>query len=213
MHEPTNLHKRIREYRTKAGFTQQQLADKIGVKLNTVAIYESGRSLPSIAVLMKVSQALNVSVDTLLGNSPFEHGISDDALIALLKEARIGLVEDNEELFLTLPLMYLGSPYNIGVDKKITVGVSGEHLRDKVVEILSYGAQSMVVDILKHQASLRTDEEKAQAAELSDDARRVVEYANQRRDEEEKERAATAHAEFEAQWQAVLANDTMNDNQ
>lgn len=58
---------RIREMRTKAGLTQQQLADKSGVNRVTIAKLESQTHAPSKDTLNSLSQALGVDKDVLSG--------------------------------------------------------------------------------------------------------------------------------------------------
>lgn len=54
---------RIREFRKKKNLTQKELGDKIGVKHNTVSMYESGSISPEQDMLFALSEALDVSVD------------------------------------------------------------------------------------------------------------------------------------------------------
>lgn len=54
--------------RTEKHLSQKQLAQKIGVEGSTVALYEQGERTPSIKVLIRLSRALGVSTDYLLGN-------------------------------------------------------------------------------------------------------------------------------------------------
>lgn len=62
---PTLL--RIKEARMKAGLTQQQLSDKLGVAVTTLNGYETGRSDPKTEYLIPISQICGVTVDFLLG--------------------------------------------------------------------------------------------------------------------------------------------------
>ena len=56
----------IRTYRIEAGLTQAQLATILGVTQAAVAMWEAGERKPDIIMLKKISNALNVSADTLL---------------------------------------------------------------------------------------------------------------------------------------------------
>lgn len=51
----------IKELRTALGLTQQEFADKIKVKRNTVATYEMGRSIPSDSAIALICQKFNVN--------------------------------------------------------------------------------------------------------------------------------------------------------
>ena len=52
---------RIKKVRKALGLTQQEFADKIGSKRNTIATYEMGRTEPSAAVVSLVCTKFNVS--------------------------------------------------------------------------------------------------------------------------------------------------------
>ena len=55
------MHLRIKELRNAAGLTQQEFADRIGVKRNTVATYEMGRSTPSDSAITLICREFNVN--------------------------------------------------------------------------------------------------------------------------------------------------------
>lgn len=57
---------RIRELRKEKGMTQQDLAQKIGVKRAVISKYESGSIEPSLTQLQKIADALGVSLGNLL---------------------------------------------------------------------------------------------------------------------------------------------------
>jgi len=63
----TLLNENIRLLRKNKGWTQQELADKIGIKRSLVGAYEEGRAEPSAKKLLKFAEILNVSVDDLIG--------------------------------------------------------------------------------------------------------------------------------------------------
>ena len=58
----------IKELRVRLRLTQQEFADKIGVKRNTVATYEMGRSTPSEAAIVLICREFGVRREWL------EHG-------------------------------------------------------------------------------------------------------------------------------------------
>lgn len=60
------LNERIKEERIMAGLTQEELADKIGVKQNMVSYYEKGFKTPSVPILARIADVLDCSVDKLL---------------------------------------------------------------------------------------------------------------------------------------------------
>ena len=52
--------------RMKAGFTQEELAEKLGVSKASICQWENGRTRPSIKKLKPLSEILNISVEELL---------------------------------------------------------------------------------------------------------------------------------------------------
>ena len=59
------LASRIKDLRLVAGLTQEQLAEKIGVKKQNISRYESGRVEPNIRTAKKLADALGVSLEDM----------------------------------------------------------------------------------------------------------------------------------------------------
>jgi transcriptional regulator with XRE-family HTH domain len=55
--------------RKKRGFSQDELAKKVGTIAITIGRYERGEIKPSIEIAMKIAEALEVSLDYLVGSS------------------------------------------------------------------------------------------------------------------------------------------------
>lgn len=60
----------IREARKRAGMNQEQLAELARLNRVTIAKYESGKVEPGAQALSRIADALEVTVDELLGRSP-----------------------------------------------------------------------------------------------------------------------------------------------
>lgn len=56
--------------RAKKGLTQRQLGSSAGVAWSMISKYESGQSTPRLKILMRLADALGVSVDELQGQAP-----------------------------------------------------------------------------------------------------------------------------------------------
>ena len=54
--------------RKKHGFSQQQIADALGVNRSTIAKYETGISMPYAKNINKLCEILNVSYDELFND-------------------------------------------------------------------------------------------------------------------------------------------------
>lgn len=60
---------KLKELRTKYGFSQRELANRLDVSPSIVSGYETGERTPSVDVLLSISYLYNCSVDYLLGKS------------------------------------------------------------------------------------------------------------------------------------------------
>lgn len=52
---------RIKRLRKDLGMTQQEFADRIGVKRNTIAMYDIGRNVPSDAVISLICREFHIN--------------------------------------------------------------------------------------------------------------------------------------------------------
>lgn len=57
----------LKKYRKINCINQLALADRVGLTQGTIANYESGNRMPTVEVLIKIAESLNISVDELLG--------------------------------------------------------------------------------------------------------------------------------------------------
>lgn len=57
----------IRDFRIKKGMTQQELANKMGVNQSTVSDYETGTFELTLPKLVRIADALGVTIYDLIG--------------------------------------------------------------------------------------------------------------------------------------------------
>ncbi|WP_051188581.1 B12-binding domain-containing protein [Proteocatella sphenisci] len=57
----------LKKYRKINCINQLALANRVGLTQGTIANYESGNRMPTVEVLIKIAESLNISVDELLG--------------------------------------------------------------------------------------------------------------------------------------------------
>jgi transcriptional regulator with XRE-family HTH domain len=91
-HVDAHVGKRIRHRRWMVGMTQQQLADKVGIKFQQIQKYETGMNRVSASRLWDISEALGVPV------AFFYEGLQTAAAPA--DEAATDLLADKEALLL-----------------------------------------------------------------------------------------------------------------
>jgi len=63
----TTFATRLRTLRLAGGWTQQMLADRVGVRQATVSLWEKGENEPQMRPLVKLAEALHVGLDFLTG--------------------------------------------------------------------------------------------------------------------------------------------------
>ena len=56
---------RIREYRAKQNFTQEKLAEMVGVRRETIIFLEQGKYNPSLKLAHNVAKALKTTLDEI----------------------------------------------------------------------------------------------------------------------------------------------------
>lgn len=67
---------RLKELRKEKGYTQQQIADEIGVNRGSYSNWEKGKREPNFETLLKLASILNTTTSYLLGESDicYEYG-------------------------------------------------------------------------------------------------------------------------------------------
>lgn len=91
------LKERLKKLRKSLDLTQQAFADKIGMKQNTIAQYEMGRTVPSDAIIYSICREFNVNENWLrTGEGEMFLEMSRDEQI----EVFVGsLLKDEEDSF------------------------------------------------------------------------------------------------------------------
>lgn len=75
-----NLIEKIRTLRESAGWTQAELAERVGVSEKVVSKWECGETKPSSDVLPALADAFDVSIDVLFGR---HHDLRGDLLVSM----------------------------------------------------------------------------------------------------------------------------------
>lgn len=90
-----NLGDKIRDARKRNNYTQEQLANLVGVKKNTITGYEKNVREPSLEMVKKLAQTFGVSTDYLLGVSNHFDGSPE---LAEINEALDSMEKEIEKL-------------------------------------------------------------------------------------------------------------------
>ena len=59
----------LKEKRTKKGWTQQELADKIGTSYSAISLWERGLRIPDIYLACDLAEAFKCTIDELCGRT------------------------------------------------------------------------------------------------------------------------------------------------
>jgi putative transcriptional regulator len=62
---PDSVSNSVFEARTKVGFTQEELAERVGVSRQTIIAIEKGNYTPSVMLALKIARAFKMCVDDL----------------------------------------------------------------------------------------------------------------------------------------------------
>lgn len=110
-----NVGETIKELRKKKDLNQDQLAEMASLNRVTVAKYESGKIEPGAQALARIADALEVSVDEIMGREKPDEEAPQEAPRTL--EARIvsfGMdqlpKEERDKILSVLQAMYINNP-------------------------------------------------------------------------------------------------------
>lgn len=106
----TTLGTRLRAARLEAGLSQAALSERTGIVQQAISRYESGTSTPSVDTLVRLADALSVSLDWLTGGRAGERErIADE-----LQAAAPIYMRDDEASTLGWVLNWLRTPTPAG---------------------------------------------------------------------------------------------------
>ncbi len=93
---------RIKEILKKTGTTQVDICELTGIKPAAMSKYLSGEKTPRTEILMKIADALNVSLYTLLGKDESNASTFEICKSALLARSGNQLTEDEKKELIKL---------------------------------------------------------------------------------------------------------------
>jgi transcriptional regulator with XRE-family HTH domain len=91
-----NLNENIRVLRKKLSLTQDQFAQKLGIKRSLVGAYEEGRAEPKLELLQKMAEVFLISVDELIGKQFSSDSVLTERKISNNKEIVMLTVDSSQ---------------------------------------------------------------------------------------------------------------------
>jgi transcriptional regulator with XRE-family HTH domain len=151
-----NLAENITQLRKKKNMTQSQLADLSGATRASIALIESGSSNPTLEVLLKLSQALQVSLDELMtparaeclfiaaDDVPTDRRTKKGLRIRKILPDKMGATEI-DEILLDADCGFTGTPHVEGtkeyftcIEGEMTITVMGESYVLKTGDVFTF---------------------------------------------------------------------------
>lgn len=94
------MNERLKELRKILGLTQQEMADKIGVKRNTIATYESGKVDPSSRTIADICEKFDVRDEWLrTGEEPMLVELPPEDEAAKVASLLLKGYQGNDEMY------------------------------------------------------------------------------------------------------------------
>lgn len=91
---------KLKNLRENKGLLQKELADKIGISLSSISMYERGERQPDNDTLKKISKFFNVTVDYLLDNkldNPIDKELLEQEILKKTLQ-KAGFMENEDDL-------------------------------------------------------------------------------------------------------------------
>jgi transcriptional regulator with XRE-family HTH domain len=101
LHQAQNFGQRLAALRTRAGFTQRELAAQLGISQRVVAYYEKQTAYAPTQLLEPLSEVLGVSADEMLGlqRPKAERASSNQRLWRRFRQVELLPPRERKELF------------------------------------------------------------------------------------------------------------------
>lgn len=149
------LGKRIANLRKEKGYTQEGLAEKLGVSPQAVSKWENDQTCPDISILPLLAEMLGVSIDELLTGKS-----KDDPVVHLatpefkkdFKDMMLRIVVDScdgDRVRVNLPMLLVEAVLEMGMDMSMVTG--NKKLEDidfsKIIQLARQGLVGNLVEV------------------------------------------------------------------
>jgi len=151
-----NIAKNLIALRKKRGFSQTQLANLAGTTRASITLLESGKSNPTLEILLKISQGLKISIEELISSPRAECKLIKASDVPLDRRSKNGVAlrkllpeklpaTEIDELILEPETLLTGTPHIEGTREYFTcikgeflIGVLGETYHLEKGDVLTF---------------------------------------------------------------------------
>ncbi len=144
---------RINRLRKEKSFSQEALAEKLGVSAQAVSKWENDQSYPDITLLPQLAKLLDVTVDDLLTGSSNKVQVLPEGQRKSLEELTLRIRAyssdgDKVSVNLPMPLVKIGLEMGVNTAPKFVDGVECLSKLDmaRVLELVEWGAIGKLIE-------------------------------------------------------------------
>ena len=98
----------LRELRKSAGFTQEQVAEKLGISSRTISRWETGAYMPDISMLVDIAELYDVDIREIIDGERKEENMNSEVKEVAEKMADYSTMEKNN-IFKWFKMMGIGT--------------------------------------------------------------------------------------------------------
>ena len=108
---------KIKQLRYKAGLTQEQLANALGISAQSVSKWETATTMPDISLLPEIANLFGVSIDTLFSDHPEEDldlrsVMKDDGVIRVVQIRNKKILKVSPVVSQNMPPIEIAFPHD-----------------------------------------------------------------------------------------------------
>ena len=150
------LGEKIQEQRKIKGFTQDELAEKLGVTAQAVSKWERGTSMPDVTLLPEIANIFGITIDSLFSNEkepevqmvPVEKRKKIDEMYL-----RVNVIDGGDKIRVNVPLALIVVCLEAGipVESMVSVGDAKVDMSkidlQKIIDLAERGIIGRIVEI------------------------------------------------------------------
>lgn len=147
-----NFGENIFNLRRKSGLTQDALAETLGVTAQAVSKWERGESMPDVALLPKLAEVFDVTIDSLFGREekPISEYLPETQRDFDKMILRVNVDDGGDHVKINLPLPFIKSVIEIGASADM-IQLGGADLSKidfaSIIKMIENGAIGKILEI------------------------------------------------------------------